>query len=311
MDTKKDLISIADFSRDEIGKLVVKTAQLKKNKLLEFSSLQGQTLAIILQKPSTRTCVSFAAGMVQLGGNPLILNPQDLQIKRGETFQDTAKILSRFVDAIMIRANRHSDVLELAEHASIPIISGLTEKEHPCQALSDIFTIYEKKKLSALEDFKKISIAYLGDGNNVAHSLMLAAALLGMKITVASPKNYEPEKEYVQQSLDIAKKTGAMISITNDPVAAVKSVDVMYTDVWASMGKDEERESRKQIFKSYQINEILLKSAGSDPLIMHCLPAHRGEEITAEVLDGASSIVLDQAENRLHMQKAILLYLLK
>ena len=307
---KKDLISILDFSKEEICNLLQSAKKLKSDRTLQSKSLTGKTLAMIFQKPSTRTSVSFAAGMVQLGGFPLILNPQDLQMKRGESIEDTAKIMSRFVDGIMIRANKHEDVLDLGKHSTIPIINGLTDKEHPCQVLADLLTIYEQKNLTEPSDLKNIKLTYLGDGNNMAHSLMLAAALLGMEMVVSSPKNYEPEKEYLQKSLTIAKTSGAKISIINDPMSAVANADILYTDVWASMGKDEEREHRKQIFMPYQINISLLPFANPDAQIMHCLPAHRGEEITEEIIDGPRSIVLDQAENRLHIQKAILLYLL-
>lgn len=309
---KKDLVSICDFSEQEILQLFKETHKLKQGKSVHLNRkpLAGKTLAMIFQKPSTRTTVSFAAGMVQLGGFPLILNTQDLQMRRGETLSDTAKTFSLFVNGIMIRANKHEDVAELAQNASIPVINGLTDKEHPCQVLGDIFTITEKKKLGKSGDLKKIKITYLGDGNNVAHSLMLCVGILGMEIVVSSPKNYEPEQEFIHRANELAKKTGARISLVSDPLSAVANADIIYTDVWASMGKDEEREHRKQIFMPYQVNASLLAFAKPDVLIMHCLPAHRGEEITDEVIDGPRSIVFDQAENRLHIQKSILLHLL-
>jgi len=310
---KKDLISIADLSDKDIFSLITKAIALKEEKISKKASMPfvGKTLAMILQKPSTRTTVSFAAGMAQLGGCPIILNSQDMQMKRGETVADTAKTLSRYVDAIMIRANKHDDVEELARFSSIPVINGLSDKEHPCQVLGDIQTIYEQKKLKSLADLKKIKMTYMGDGNNMCHSLMLAAATLGMEFVASCPKGYEPEKEFVQKSLAIAKGTNAKISLVSDPLVAVSAADILYTDVWASMGKDEERESRKQIFMPYQINVSLLPFTKPDVLIMHCLPAHRGEEITEEVIDGPRSIIFDQAENRLHIQKAILLMLLQ
>lgn len=307
---KRDLVSLSDFSKKEIISILEQTKKLKKQKKSETKPLEGKTLAMIFQKPSTRTFVSFAAGMVQLGGFPLILNPQDLQMKRGETISDTAKILSRFVDGIMIRANRHEDVMDLAKFSTIPVINGLTDKEHPCQVLSDLFTICEQKKFDSFEKLKNIKITYLGDGNNVTHSLILAAAIFGMEIVVSSPKNYEPEKAFVQKGLEIAKETGAKISVITDPLQASSNADILYTDVWTSMGKDEEREHRKEIFKPYQINVSLLPFAKPDVLVMHCLPAHRGEEISEEVMDGPRSVVFEQAENRLHTQKAILLHLL-
>ncbi|OGR57142.1 MAG: ornithine carbamoyltransferase [Elusimicrobia bacterium RIFCSPLOWO2_02_FULL_39_32] len=309
----KNFISLADFSKEEIFNILLEAKKLKNDKknLDTAKLLQGKTLALILQKPSTRTLVSFAAGMVQLGGNPLILNPQDLQLKRGETLTDTAKILSFYVDAIMIRANKHEEVEELAKYAAIPVINGLTDKEHPCQVLSDIFTILEQKKINSPEDLKQIKISYVGDGNNISHSLILAAAILGMEIVVSSPKNYVVEKEFVQKGLELGRESGAKISLITDPMAAVGNSDIIYTDVWASMGKEEEREHRKQIFKPYQVNVALLAFAKPQVLVMHCLPAHRGEEITDEVMDGPRSIIFEQAENRLHVQKAILLHLLK
>ncbi|MBI3012987.1 MAG: ornithine carbamoyltransferase [Elusimicrobia bacterium] len=308
-----DLVSLSDFSKEQIFALIRETKKIKTEKDIYAKSkpLAGKTLALIFQKPSTRTLVSFAAGMAQLGGSPLILNPQDLQLKRGETLTDTAKILSRYVDAIMIRANKHEDVQEIARNSTIPVINGLTDKEHPCQVLSDLFTIVEQKKLSTPEDLKGIKISYVGDGNNMAHSWILAAALLGMEIVVSSPKNYTAEKEFVQKGIELAKISGGKISLESDPMAAVSNTDIIYTDVWASMGKDEERDHRKQIFTQYQVNMALLAFAKPDVSVMHCLPAHRGEEITEEVMDGPRSIIFEQAENRLHMQQAILLHLLR
>ena len=310
---KKDLVSIADLSGEDIFALVRQAENLKERRKagLEDKPLAGKTLAMIMQKPSTRTTVSFAAGMVQLGGFPLLLNAQDMQIKRGETIADTAKTLSRFVDGIMIRANRHEDVEELARSATIPVINGLSDKEHPCQVLGDLLTILEHKGIARAEDFRKIKLTYLGDGNNMCHSLLLAAATLGMEMTASCPPRYEPEKEFVQKAQSIAKSTGARIQLQSDPMAAVLNSDVLYTDVWASMGKDEERDHRKQIFMPYQINASLLAFAKPEVSVMHCLPAHRGEEISEEVLDGPRSIIFDQAENRLHIQKAILLRLMQ
>lgn len=311
---KKDLISIADLTSGDIFSLLKEAKTLKelrKSGQEGDRPLTGKTLAMIFQKPSTRTTASFAAGMVQLGGFPLILNAQDMQIKRGESIADTAKTLSRFVDAIMIRANRHEDVEDLAKYASIPVINGLSDKEHPCQVLGDLLTVLEQKELSSIEDFRKIKLTYLGDGNNMTHSLMLAAAILGMEMTVSCPPRYEPEKEFTQKAQSLAKSSGAKILLQADPMAAVLNSDVIYTDVWASMGKDEERDHRKQIFMPYQINASLLAFAKPDVAVMHCLPAHRGEEITEEVIDGPRSVIFDQAENRLHIQKAILLRLMQ
>ncbi|OGR86893.1 MAG: ornithine carbamoyltransferase [Elusimicrobia bacterium RIFCSPLOWO2_01_FULL_60_11] len=299
----KDFLSVLDFSKEEVSVLFKEAARLKKEgKQGGAGSLAGRTLALIMQKPSTRTTVSFAAGMAQLGGTPLILNSQELQLKRGESLSDTARTLSQYVDGIMIRANKQDEIEELARFASIPVINGLSDKEHPCQILSDIFTLWEARAGGKIEGLKGMKIAYLGDGNNVAHSLILAASLLGMEISVASPKGYEPEKEFVQKG---------KVTVLADPLKAAAGADVLYTDVWASMGKDEEREKRKEIFMPYQVNAALLAAASKDARVMHCLPAHRGEEITEEVMEGRQSIIFEQAGNRLHVQKAILLYLLK
>ncbi len=308
---KRDLVSICDFNLDEIAELFQETQKLKSNRSKPTSKpLAGKTLAMIFQKPSTRTTVSFAVAASELGGYPLVLNTQDLQMKRGESIPDTARTLSLYVHGIMIRANRHDDVAELARHAKVPVINGLTDKEHPCQALGDLFTIFEKRNLKKVSELKQFKLVYLGDGNNVAHSLMLLAATIGMDMTVSSPKNYEPEKEFVQKSNELAKTTGAKITIVSDPTQAASGADVIYTDVWASMGKEEEREHRKQIFTPYQVNSPLLAFAKPDVQLMHCLPAHRGEEITDEVMDGPRSIVFEQAENRLHIQKSILQFLM-
>ncbi len=300
---------MTDFSEAEISALMESSRQLKANRKKYVEALQGKSLAMIFQKPSTRTAVSFAVGMSQMGGHPLVLNNQDLQIKRGETMPDTARVLSRYVDGIMIRANKHEDVQDLAHWASVPVINGLTDKEHPVQVLSDLFTIVEKK-CKTLTDLKKIKVAYVGDGNNMAHSWILLAAMMGMEISIGSPKSYDVEKEFIQRGEEIAKKTGARLSFETDPMKTAAGADIIYTDVWASMGKDEERDQRKQIFMPYQVNAKLLGAAKKDAIVMHCLPAHRGEEITEEVMEGPQSVIFDQAENRLHVQKAILLHLL-
>ncbi len=306
----KDLISMSDFSDAEIASIMEVSHVLKADRKKHAEALQGKTLAMIFQKPSTRTAVSFTVGMSQMGGHPLALNNQDLQIKRGESMPDTARTLSRYVDCIMIRANKHEDVIDLAKWASVPVINGLTDKEHPCQVLSDLFTIIEHKKCKSVSDLKKLKVTYVGDGNNMAHSWILLAAMMGMEFVASSPKNYAVEKEFVQRGEEIAKKTGARLSYESDPLKAVDGADVIYTDVWASMGKDEERDQRKQIFMPYQVNSKLLGAAKPDAIVMHCLPAHRGEEITEEVMEGPRSVIFDQAENRLHVQKAILLHLL-
>lgn len=301
----RHLISINDLTKEEILEIFQLTYKLKHKK--NYLPLSGKTLAMIFQKPSTRTRVSFEVAMRQLGGAAIFLNSQELQLKRGETIADTAKTLSRYVDCVMIRANNHKDIIEFAKYSTIPVINGLSDLEHPCQVLSDIYTIVEKKNLTNLPALK---IAFVGDGNNVANSWLLAGAILGMKVVVSTPEGFEPNKEIFQKSLQICKSTNGEITLSNDPIFAVTNSDVIYTDVWTSMGKEAEIATRKEIFKKYQVNKKLVSFAKPDTLIMHCLPARRGEEITDEVIDGPNSIVFDQAENRLHLQKAILLRLL-
>jgi len=313
----KHLISISDLEKKDILEIFETTKALKEMpKHKRYMPLEGKTLAMVFSKPSTRTRVSFEVGMYQLGGTALFLSGQDLQLRRGESISDTAKTLSRYVDGIMIRTFDHKDVVELALHGTIPVINGLTDLEHPCQALGDLFTILEKKsevrsqKLEViLSGAKNLKFVYIGDGNNVANSLMLLCSKLSMNFMVITPSGYEPEKSIYQKAVEIAKETSAKISLSNKS-EDVADADVIYTDVWASMGKDEERDKRKQIFKPYQVCKHLLTYAKPDCVVMHCLPAHRGEEITDEVIDGENSVVFDQAENRLHVQKAILLLLL-
>lgn len=299
----KDLISIHDLSTEEVWQ-ILKTAEFLKTiqKTGEFyQPLKGKTLGMIFTKASTRTRVAFEVAIWQLGGHGLFLNAQDLQLRRGETIADTARVLSRYLDAIMIRTFDHNDVLELARHATIPVINGLTDLLHPTQALADIFTIYEKK--GHLEGIK---LAYVGDGNNVAHSLMFAGAKTGMQVVVATPPGYEPKAEIVELAREDAKKTGASIELMTDPYAAVRGADVVYTDVWASMGQEAEHDRRVKDLAGYQVNTRLMEAAGPGALFMHCLPAHRGEEVTDEVADGPQSVIFDEAENRLHVHKAIL-----
>ena len=303
----KDLISIADLTPKEINQIFKLTKKLKKlhKKRKDHLLLIDRTLAMIFQKPSTRTRVSFEAGMYQLGGYALFLSAQDLQLHRGETIKDTAKTLSRYVDGIMIRTYDHQDVENLAKYGTIPIINGLSDLLHPCQVLSDLYTIKEKKGR-----LKKLKVAYVGDGNNVANSWCYGAAKMGMELSLACPARYQPNKTVVTRASGEAMISGAKINILEDPSQGVKDADVIYTDVWASMGKEEEVVERKSIFYPYQVNEELVAKAKKDCIVMHCLPAHRGEEITDGVMDGPHSVVFDQAENRLHVQKAILVLLL-
>ncbi len=266
--------------------------------------MAGKTLAMIFEKPSTRTLVSFQVGMWQLGGHTVNLAPEYVQLGIRESISDVARTLSRYVDGIMVRTFSHENVIELAKYSSVPVINGLSDFSHPCQALSDIFTIKEKKSL------KGSKIAYIGDGNNVCHSLMFICAKLGIDLVIATPKGYEPKEEIVKLAFSDARANGSLIEIMNDPVSAASGADVIYTDVWASMGQEKETEKRKKDFRGFQINKVLVKLAKPDCLVMHCLPAHRGEEITDDIMDGSNSAVFDQAENRLHVQKAILALLL-
>jgi ornithine carbamoyltransferase len=301
--TKRDFLTLLDYSKEEILNLIEEAFKLEENPIQNV--LQGKTLAMIFEKSSTRTRVSFEAGMLQLGGHALNLNTQELQLGRGEPVSDTAKSMSRYVDAIMIRTYGHDKIEELANNASIPVINGLTDMFHPCQALADLKTIYSLKG-----KFVGVKTTYLGDGNNVAHSLMIGAAKVGMDFTIATPKGYEPNQTVVEKAQEIAKETGATIVVTNDPIAAVTDADIVYTDVWASMGQESEQQERLVAFKEFQVNDELVKYAKDDYSFLHCLPAHREEEVTASIIDGEHSAVFDQAENRLHVQKAILKELL-
>ncbi len=301
---KKDLICIWNLDKNKILNLFQSANYLKK--LMEegkiYHPLEGKTLAMIFEKPSTRTRISFEVGIHQLGGKSLFLSSQDMQLGRGESIEDTARILSRYVDGIIIRTTEHQRIERFSRAATIPVINALTDLLHPCQALSDYYTLWKRgKKLD------KIKLAYIGDGNNVCHSLILGAAKLNILIWIATPKEYQPEERIIKK----AKKEKGKIHLLRNPEEAVRSADVIYTDVWTSMGQKKEREKRKKIFNPYQLNSVLLKKAKPDALVMHCLPAHRGEEITNEVIDGKNSIVFEQAENRLYLQKAILLDLLK
>ncbi len=299
----KDLISMLDI-QDEIIDILNLASNIKeKVKRGEvYEPLKNKSLGMIFEKPSTRTRVSFEVGMTQLGGHALYLGKDDLQIGRGETIADTARVLSRYVDAIMYRAFKHEMMHELACNATVPVINGLDDMEHPCQILADFLTIMEHK--GKLEGIK---LAYIGDGNNVCHSLLLGGALCKMDVSVATPECYEPGISYVEKAKEVA--TGE-IEITHEPAEAVKDADVIYTDVWVSMGDEKEKEKRLRVFQPYQVNQALVEKAKPDVIVMHCLPAHRGEEITDEVTDGDHSVVFDQAENRLHAQKAVLVKLI-
>jgi ornithine carbamoyltransferase len=303
----KDLLDVAAISRVEIEGLLKLAANLKakQRRGIPHQLLQGKTLGLLFQKPSTRTRVSFEAGMNQLGGHAMILPMAEIQLSRGESVADTARVLSRYLDGIVIRTYDHATVEEWAREATMPVINGLTDLSHPCQALSDVLTIKEKKG-----KLKGIKIAYVGDGNNVANSLIEAGAKMGMTIALGCPSGYQPDQHVVDLARIEAAKSGAVIELGDDPYVAVKEADVIYADVWISMGREREQARRLKVLAPYQVNSRLVGKAKPDAIVMHCLPAHRGEEITAEVLDGPQSVIIDQAENRLHMQKAILTKLL-
>jgi ornithine carbamoyltransferase len=306
---KKNLLSIYDLSAKEIKILLSKAIELK-NKKKCFDVFKFKTLGLLLEKPSTRTMVSFAAAVVQLGGTPVFLNAEKMQRSRGESIHDTITVLSRYLDALMIRAFKHSDLEEFAKYSTIPIINGLTDYEHPCQILADVMTIMEFHEVETVESLKKIKIVYTGDSNNIANSLLAISAVLGLDLTIISPKEYSTKKEVLNKALEYTSSTGAEIKITNDIIAA-KDADVIYTDVWTSMGFESEEKRRKKIFTPYQVNNELLEKASSKCIILHCLPALRGEEITTDVMEKYKSSIFTEAENRLHVQKAVLLHLLK
>lgn len=299
----RDCLCLTQFSREELFYIMDLAAYIKdKTKKGEpYHVLKGKTLGMIFHKPSTRTRVSFEVGMVQLGGYALYLGANELQLGRGETIGDTAKTLSRYLDGIMIRTFSHESVVELADYASIPVINGLTDFLHPCQVLADLFTIREKKGI-----LKGLKMTYIGDGNNVANSLLTGCAMVGMDIAVVSPPGYEPVDSVVEKAKSIAEESGSKIIIENNLQEVIEGSDVLYTDIWTSMGQEKETQERLKMFQGYQINSQTLQKAKKDVLVMHCLPAHRGEEITSEVMDGPNSVVFDQAENRMHAQKGLM-----
>ena len=303
----KNLISINDLSLEEINEIFKLSSELKDKlkKNVPHKLLVGKTLGMIFSKPSTRTRISFQTGIYQLGGLGMYFGPGELQLGKSESIHDTAKVLSRYLNGIMIRTFSHQDVIDLAIHSSIPVINGLTDLIHPCQVLADLFTILEKK--NKLEGLK---LAYIGDGNNMAHSLLHGCSKVGMNISIASPDGYKPKQEIINNAKKNASVSRSKIHILNDPIEAVKDADIVYTDVWASMGQESEAEERKKIFAKYQVNPELVKYAKDDYIFMHCLPAHRGYEVVNEVADSKNSIIYDEAENRLHVQKAIMALLM-
>lgn len=300
----KDMLSIHDLSVDEVQEILALAKELKaKQKAgVPHEILKGKTLGMIFEKSSTRTRVSFETGMYQLGGQALFLSNRDLQLGRGEPIRDTARVLSRYLDGIMIRTFGHDRVEELAKWADIPVINALTDLLHPCQVLTDLLTIEEYKG----KNLKGLKMAYVGDGNNMTNSFLYGCAKVGMTFVAATPEGYRPDETVFKNALEDAKETGAELSLVTDPQEAVKDADIVVTDTWASMGQEAEHEARKKIFAPYQVNKELLKGADKRVIVMHCLPAYRGEEITEEVLEANADVIFDEAENRLHTQKAIM-----
>lgn len=302
---QEDFLSLKDYSTEEIIDLLNLAIELKKPENKHLPLLKGKVLGMIFEKSSTRTRVSFEAGMLQLGGHAMFLSSQDTQLGRGETIADTARVLSGYLDGLMIRTFHQSAVEELAQFSSIPVINGLTDDYHPCQVLADLMTLIEH-----FSELKGRKLAYIGDGNNMANSLMIGAAKVGLDIAIAAPKGYEPQAEMVELAQAIAKDTGSVVTVTHDPIEAVKNSDAIYTDVWASMGQEAEAIKRLNDFEGFQVNADLVQHAKADYIFMHCLPAHREEEVTTDILEGPHSVIFQEAENRLHAQKAVLVTLM-
>ncbi len=297
-----DFVTIGELKKEEVKEILSLAMEIKKNKKKYGNALKDKILAMVFEKPSLRTRMTFEVGMLEMGGKAIYLGPSEIQLGKRESIADVARNLERWVDGIMIRTFGHKNVEEMAKWAKPPVINGLTDLHHPCQALADYFTLFEK--FGKLEGLK---IAYIGDGNNVCHSLIEGASKLGVNISVATPEGYEPKKEIVEKTM---KEANSKIEILRDPVEAVKNADAIYTDTWTSMGQEHEKEIRIKIFRSYQVNKSLMEKTGKKSYFMHCLPAHRGEEVTDEVIDSEYSIVFDEAENRLHVQKAIMYILM-
>lgn len=303
----KHLIDLNDLSVEDVEKLFTLAEKLKRELKagIPHPLLRGKTLGMIFSKSSTRTRVSFEVGMYQLGGYAIFLSSSDIQLGRGETIHDTAKVLSHYVHGIMIRTYKHSDVLDLARYGTIPVINGLTDLMHPCQVLSDLFTVYETKGR-----LKGLKLAYVGDGNNVANSLLQGCAITGMDISVASPRGYECDAAIIEQARNAARKSGSRVVLTEDPEEAIRDADVVYTDTWVSMGQEAEKDLRIRLFMPYQVNSRLFSLAREDAMFLHCLPAYRGYEVTEDIIDGPNSYVFEEAENRLHVQKAVMVALM-
>jgi ornithine carbamoyltransferase len=302
---KRDLLSLDDLTPDELARLLEEGAAVKADPAAWSSRLAGRQVALIFEKPSTRTRVSFEVAVTSMGGHAVVLRSDELQLGRGETLEDTGRVLARYVDAIVLRTFGQDRLERLADAANVPVINALSDFSHPCQCLADLLTLREKRG-----DLSSIKLAYLGDGNNVAHSLMFGGAKLGMEVVIACPPGFEPFPQVLERSQEIGGETGARVSVTNDPLSAAAAAHVLYTDVWTSMGQEGKEDERRAALEPFQVNEDLVALARDDVVVMHCLPAHRGEEISPDVMDGPRSIVWDQAENRLHAQKALLAWLL-
>ncbi|MBL1227003.1 ornithine carbamoyltransferase [Enterococcus sp. BWR-S5] len=302
----KSILNLTELTKEDFHEIIHLGIAMKQNPKAYNTALSGKILAMIFEKNSTRTRVSFEAGIIQLGGQAIVLDSKNTQMGRGEPIKDTANVMSSYVDGIMIRTYSDEMVHELAEEASIPIINGLTDNHHPCQILADFMTIYEHK--NTLEGLK---LAYIGDGNNMAHSFLIGGSIVGMDVTIASPAGYEPKVEFVQLAEEIAEKTGSKIVITEEPIEAVTEADIVVTDVWASMGNEAEQKEREAAFHGYQVNDTLVEHAQDDYIFLHCLPAHREEEVTSSVIDGEHSVIYQEAENRLHAQKALMVKVMK
>jgi ornithine carbamoyltransferase len=301
----RDLLSVDDLTSGELDELLELAGKLKAAPEDRAEALRGKSVAMIFEKPSTRTRVSFEVAIAELGAHPVVLSSQELQLGRGETIEDTGKVLSRYVDAIVVRTFEQERLEALASAADVPVINALSDFEHPCQCLADLLTVRERRG-----DLPGVVLTYLGDGNNVAHSLLLGGAKTGMTVRVATPPGFEPIPQIVQRAEEIARETGGSVEVTSDPVAAAEGADVLYTDVWASMGQETEADARTLVFPAFRIDAAAVARAKDDVVVLHCLPAHRGQEITDDVIDGPHSVVWDQAENRLHTQKALLVWLL-
>ncbi|MGH2753414.1 MAG: ornithine carbamoyltransferase [Actinomycetota bacterium] len=302
----RDFLSLVDLTPVDLDAVLDRARRAKEDPDIFSTALKGKQVALIFEKPSTRTRVSFEAAVTSQGGHAIVLRSDELQLGRGETIEDTGRVLSRYVDAIVVRTFGQDRLERLAEAASVPVVNALSDLEHPCQAVADLQTILEKHGR-----LQGIVLAYVGDGNNVAHALMLGGAMMGMEVRIAAPASYEPFPRVVDQCMQIGRDTGGSVTVTNDPRIVAKGAHVLYTDVWTSMGQEAENAERRRAFAEFQVNRDLVELATKDVIIMHCLPAHRGEEITAAAIDGPRSVVWDEAENRLHSQKALLTYLLQ